>query len=141
MKYLKYTSILLIVVSVIFTILFMIAPATKENMGMVGPFLTWGYVLTGLAIVLSVGLPLIDMIKDPKKLKKAGINIGLVLLVFIISVLIASPEALPVNMENAPPTGPTWKWTDTGLIMMYILAFAAFAAIVVGGLVNAIRNR
>ncbi len=141
MKYIKYTSILLIVVSVIFTILFMAAPATKEDMGMVGPFLSWGYVLTGLAILLSVGLPLIDMIKDPKKLKKTGINLGLVLLVFLIALLAASPEALPVNMENAPAAGPTWKWTDAGLIMMYILAFTAFAAIIVGGLVNAIRNR
>ncbi len=140
MKYIKYTSLVLIVVSVIFTILFMVAPATKENMGMVGPFLSWGYVLTGLAIVLSVGLPLIDMLKDPKKMKKTAINFGLVILIFVIAYLLASPEALNVNVDPMP-TEATWKWTDTGLIMMYILAFAAFAAIVAGGLVNAIRNR
>ncbi len=139
MKYLKYTGVVLMLISVLLLIWFMLAPATLDNMGAVGPFLVWAYILTGLAALFSVGLPLIYMLQNPKQLKKFSINIGIMLAVVIVSYVLASGEAVAITGIEASES--IFKWTDAGLIATYILAFAAIAAIVVGGLLNVIRNR
>lgn len=140
MKYIKYVGVALMAISVIFLIWFLFAPATLEDMGAVGPFLMWAYILTGVAAVFAIGLPLIYMLQNPKMLKKAGINVGLIALVFVISYVLASGETTALTGMDTP-SGAVFKWTDTGLIAMYILAVAAFAAIILGGIVNMIRNR
>ncbi len=139
MKYIKYVGVALMIISVIFLLWFMLAPATMDDMGAVGSFLAWSYILTIGAAILAVGLPIIYMLQNPKTLKKAGINIGLMLLVLVISYTLASSEKIAIT--GMEPSEGVFKLTDTGLIAMYILAFAAFAAIVVGGAVNMIRNR
>lgn len=136
-KYAKYILYLLFGLGVLITILFLI---NTENMGMLDTYLVYAYILFGLAIVLAILLPLISMIQNPKSFKKVGLGILLATVVVGISYLAASGDSVSVNVTT-PPTALTYKITDTGLIMVYILLAAAFVSIVAGSLVNMVRNR
>jgi uncharacterized membrane protein len=105
---------------------------------MIGTFLTWGYILLALAAIAAIGLPLIYMIQNPQMLKKTLLYVGLLLVVAIISYLLASDS--PVVTTNHPTSGEL-KWTDAGIIAMYICLLAAILSIFVCGIVNMIRNR
>ncbi|MDR2448403.1 MAG: hypothetical protein LBD52_00395 [Prevotellaceae bacterium] len=136
MKY-KYISISLIVISLLMLLLFSL---DSENAGSVGMFLTWAYILLGVAVVAAVGIPLVHTIQSPAKLKKVGIYAGVALVVLIISILFSSPD--PVVGINLPaePSSSTLLWTDTGIIATYILLIVAFGSIIAGGIIN-MRNR
>jgi hypothetical protein len=142
MKYIKYLTIVFIVISLIILILYVASDPARQNMSMVGVFLTWTYILMAIAAVAAIGMPLVYMIKNPEKLKKTGMYVGLMLIVLVISYLLASSEPL-VGMTNTNliPTPNALKWTDTGIIAMYILLICTFASILVGSIVNMIRNR
>jgi hypothetical protein len=110
-------------------------------MNMVGMYLSWSYILLGIAAIAAIGLPLIYMAQNPKMLKKTLLYIGLMLAVGIISYLLASNTMAHIPTMQTQPTPTAVKWTDTGLIAMYFFLIGAVLAILAGGLVNMIRNR
>jgi hypothetical protein len=135
MKY-KYISISLIVISLLILLLFSL---DSENVGKVGMFLTWAYILLGVAVAAAVGMPLARTIQNPAKLKKVGIYAGLAVVVLLISILFSSSD--PVVGANLPELSPsTLQWTETGLVATYILLVVAFGSIITGGIIN-MRNR
>jgi hypothetical protein len=137
MKY-KYISIGLIAISLLLLLVFSF---DSESMGMAGMFLTWAYILLGIAAVTAIGLPLVHAAKNPKQLKKIGVYGGLALAVLLISMLFSSSDpVVGVTLAEEPDAGTLW-WTDTGLITAYILLAVAFGAILKGGVVNIMRNR
>jgi asparagine N-glycosylation enzyme membrane subunit Stt3 len=136
MKY-KYISIGLIAISLLVLLVFSF---NSENMGAVGIFLTWAYILLGIAVAAAVGIPLVYTIVNPKKLKKVGIYAGLAAVVLLLSVALSSSEPIVgVNFADEPASG-TLRWTETGLIVTYTLLIVAFGSIITGGIIN-IRNR
>jgi hypothetical protein len=138
MKYIKYFGWLFGVLSIIILLVLLFDP---NNERMIGWFLTWGYILVAIASVAALGLPLIYMMKNPKMLKKLFMNIGIILAVGIVSYLLATGSPVQIIGATQQPTPEVLKWTDTGLIAMYILIIAATLSIFVGGIVNMIRNR
>ncbi|MFA6770520.1 MAG: hypothetical protein WCR71_05040 [Bacteroidales bacterium] len=136
-KYAKYILYLLFGLGVVFTVLFLI---NTDNMGMLDTYLYYAYILFGLGIVLAIVLPLISMIQNPKSIKKMIFGIVLAAVVIGISYLAASGDPVPVN-TTTEPTALTFKITDTGLILVYILLSVSFISIVAGSLVNMVRNR
>jgi hypothetical protein len=136
MKY-KYISISLIVISLLILLLLSL---DSENAGKVGMFLTWAYILLGVALVAAVGMPLVRIIQNPVQIKKAGIYAGLALGVLLLSILFSSSDPIVGVNFAADPSPATLQWTETGLIATYILLAVAFGTIVVGGIIN-IRNR
>jgi hypothetical protein len=136
MKY-KYISIGLIVISLLVLLVFSF---NSESVGAVGMLLTWAYILLGIAVVAAVGIPLVHTIQNPEKLKKVGIYTGLAVAVLLLSVLLSSSEPIVgANLADEPTPG-VLQWTETGLIVTYILLIVAFGSIITGGIIN-IRNR
>lgn len=82
------------------------------------------YILIGVCILAAVGMPLSKAIGDPESLKKMGIGVGGVLVVFLISFFISSGE----NSGEVSET--TAKLVGAGLTTFYILAIGAIAGIV-----------
>lgn len=136
-KFVKYILYLLFGLGVIFTVAFLI---NTESDGMLNTYLYYAYILFGLAIVLAIVLPLIGMIQNPKSFKKMLFGFILAAVVIGISYLAASGDPVPVNVTTEP-TALTYKITDTGLILVYILLAVSFISIVAGSLVNMVRNR
>lgn len=89
----------------------------------VGLFLS--YFLVGVCLVTAIGMPLVKAFGDPQALKKIGMGIGALLLVFVVSYFIADGTAY----KEASAT--TAKLVGAGLVTMYILAIGAILGIVI----------
>ncbi|MDP3398346.1 MAG: hypothetical protein Q8S23_04295 [Bacteroidales bacterium] len=135
-KFVKYITYLLIGLAVIITIAFF---SNKE--AMLDTFLFYGYILFGIAAVAAIGMPLFNMIDNPKSFKKILINLLIVVVVVGVAYLLASGDPLS-NVNITPePTANTLKITDTGLILVYILFGLSVISIIAGSVVNMVRNR
>lgn len=88
----------------------------------VGLFLA--YILIAVCALTAIGMPLVKAFGDPESLKKMGMGVGAVLVIFIVSWLIADGTA----SENASAGGS--RRVGAGLITMYILTFLAIGGIV-----------
>ena len=88
----------------------------------VGLFLS--YILIGVCALAAIGMPLVKAFGDPQSLKKMGMGVGAVLVVFIISYLIVDGTA----SENA--SAGASRRVGAGLFTMYILTFLAIGGIV-----------
>ena len=88
----------------------------------VGLFIS--YILIGVCILTAVGMPLMKAMGDPDSLKKMGMGVGALVLVFIIGYFTASGEASGDASET------TTKLVGAGLTTFYILAIAAIGGIV-----------
>ncbi|NQZ76195.1 MAG: hypothetical protein HRT61_08800 [Ekhidna sp.] len=88
----------------------------------VGLFIS--YILIGVCVLTAVGMPLVKAFGDPDSLKKMGIGVGALLVVFVISYLIAD------GTPQGDASGTTAKMVGAGIYTFYILALGAVGGIV-----------
>lgn len=139
-KFLKILSYFLLITSFLLGIVFYAVPTTLKEEVMTNVLLYFAYILFFATILAALGLPLMNVLDNPKGLKKGLISIGVVVIVFGFSFLISSGNPLAAVVDPAPSV-LTLKITDTGLIVTYILAAFSIISIVAGGIINMVRNR
>jgi hypothetical protein len=100
------------------------------SVSLISPGLVACYIFLGLAIVTSIGMPIINAIKNPVGLVKSLIGIvGLVVLFGVAYAL--SGDEVSVKMAAYGTTASSSKMIGAGMIMFYfILLGAALLAIV-----------
>jgi len=135
-KGLKIFSAVIFVLILIVAVLFY---ANPESETMVNVVIYFAYILTAIAILCTLILPLPLLFQYPKKLKKVGLSLLLVVVVFGIGYLLSSGNPINLNIENQP-SEQTLKLTDTGLIVTYILVAVSIITIV-GGSVKSILDK
>jgi phosphoglycerol transferase MdoB-like AlkP superfamily enzyme len=108
--------------------------------GMIDTFLGYAYLLFGVALVLALGLPLLQMVGNPKSFKKVLFSLIVVVVVVGLAYVLASGDPLAATLDKEP-TASTLKITDTGLIITYLLFGASVTAIIAGGIINMVKNR
>ncbi|NCB98042.1 MAG: hypothetical protein EOM36_06755 [Bacteroidia bacterium] len=135
-KGLKIFSAVIFVLILIVAVLFY---ANPESETMVNIVIYFAYILTAIAILCTLILPLPLLFQYPKKLKKVGLSLLLVVVVFGIGYLLSSGDPINLNIENQP-SEQTLKLTDTGLIVTYILVAVSIITIV-GGSVKSILDK
>jgi len=124
-------------------VLFYAGPETTGSAGDYPVYTThillWGVILAGIAAVLALIFPIIQMITQPKKAKGSLIGIlALVVLVFV-GYALASSEPLDFVKANPNNVPDTLKQVGTGLISMYILLGFGLLAIVVTEITKAVK--
>jgi len=87
------------------------------------------YLLFGIALLAAIILPLIKAFDEPKQLVRAGIGVGGLLVVFLISWAIAGNEVTTMYTEKDVGEGLS-KLVGGVLTMMYLLMGIAVVAIV-----------
>lgn len=87
----------------------------------IGLFLS--YILIGLCIVTAVGMPLVKAFGDPESLKKIGLGVGALVVVFFASYAIADGTPQGESSSN------TVKLVGAGIYTFYILAIIALGGI------------
>jgi hypothetical protein len=87
------------------------------------------YALFAVGVLLAVVMPLIKAFDEPKKLVKAGIGLGGLLVVFLISWAIAGNEVTTMYTTKGVDVGLS-KLVGGVLTMMYLLMGIAIVAIV-----------
>ncbi len=91
--------------------------------------LYFGYLLFIVAVIALVVLPLMNAIKAPKELMRSGAGILALVVVFVVSYALSGDE---VTMKTAAlgTTAQGSKMIGAGLIMLYIVFFAAVLGLV-----------
>jgi len=134
-KFSKYLLYVLMAVSLVFIIGFFV-----NQDSMLDSLLYYTYALIGIAVLAALILPLINLLGNPKGLKKMLMSLILVVVFVGIAYLLSSGEPLQVK-TNIEASESVLRMTDAGLILVYIMSAVAFIAILSGGLVRLVRNR
>jgi hypothetical protein len=87
------------------------------------------YTLTLLAALAAIVFPIINSVDDPQSLKKAGMGVGGLLLIFLISWGISGSEVTTMYASKGVDEGLS-KFVGGILTMMYLLIFVALGGIV-----------
>jgi hypothetical protein len=147
----KFVNILLWVIALISVVLCLWAfikcgslDATSQKADMmkaIDPMLIWSYVLVGIAAVLTIFLPIPQVIENPKS--AVGIAVGLLAfaVVIVVSYLFAKGDPLPFTPGHAPVSEGTIKFADINLISVYIMLFAAILVTIGASVVNVLKMR
>ena len=117
-----------------------LAKGNASNEGPVNLLLRYSYFLLIAAVVILLGLAIIQSAKNnPKSLLKALLVIVGIAALVAIAYALSSGDPV-VNVKNQP--SDTWlKLTDTIMLLVYILGGAAILSILVGVIRNAITNK
>ena len=117
-----------------------LAKGEASNEGPVNLLLRYSYFLLIAAVVILLGLAIIQSAKNnPKSLLKALLVIVGIAALVAIAYALSSGDPV-VNVKNQP--SDTWlKLTDTIMLLVYILGGAAILSIIVGVIRNAITNK
>ncbi len=107
---------------------------------MVDGLMLWTYLLVGAAVVTLLGLSIASLINNPKALKRAGFTALIAVVIIGLSYVLASGDPIPVNIDEVPGDS-TFKLTDAGLIITYLLFGASILLLLGGSIRNAISNR
>jgi hypothetical protein len=128
---------LLMAVTIVFAIMFYFGSVKEGTAGtrleepvVTNSFLTYGYILFGIAVGLVLIFSIINVIINPKGIKKGLIYLGVAAVVIIAAYLMADDTVLNMPHYDGRGNEPgTLKLVDTGLITAYILVGLAFLAI------------
>jgi len=134
----KYLSIFVAVIALIGAILFirvfMADIDALENdpdvqKSVVNPIVWFSAALLYTAIIITVGLSLWSMIKNPNNLKKIGLGLGLLTVVFVISYFTADSNAVldtqGLVLEGGEAGTSMNQWVGTGIWFSVALGLVA----------------
>lgn len=128
---------LLMAVTIVFAVLFYFGNVKEGTMGtsqeepvITRTFLTWAYILFFAAAGITVIFSIINIIINPKGLKKGIISLVVVAAVVFIAYLLADDTVLRMPHYSGGGNVPsTLKFVGTGLYTAYFLVGLAFLAI------------
>ena len=134
---LKYVLLAGSVLSIV-GLLFVEEKSAGEDM-IVGIMLAWLYCLIGMAAIVTLLLPLINIVKDPKGAYKSLVGLGVV--VVVLALCFAFSDTTPVtNSGGGFFENPTeLRLSDTGLYAAYFAIATAMLATVAGELWNSFK--
>ncbi len=105
-----------------------------------GVMLLYSYILIGIAIVVALIFPLINIVKNPKGSMRTLLGLLLMVIVLGAGYLLSSSDPVPNSGGGYFEDTATLKLTDTGLYATYIMMIAAFGVIIFGEIKNAIKK-
>jgi len=121
-KFIKILGIVLLSVSAIFGIIFYAGPETASGTPtFTNTILIWAGILAGIAAILSLIFPLIQMVTHPKKARGSLIGILVLVVLGLISYALASSEPLHFTKPTEANVPHILKQVGTGIHVMYIL--------------------
>ena len=103
--------------------------------------LVWTFILTGIAVGITILFPVIHMIKNPKNAKKGLMGILALAVIVVISYGLASSEILDIkNADLAQYNVPsTLKFAGMMLNTTYAFSFLALAAMAYSEIAKAFK--
>lgn len=131
-KILRIVLIVLLAISALLTILFYAGGEDISGQPVyTNIFLLWAVILTGIAVVVTVIFPVIQMITNPKNAKKGLLGVVAIVVVIAIAYGLSSGEALGVrNPDLVQYDVPsTLKYAGTMINSIYVLAIIAFVSV------------
>lgn len=91
--------------------------------------LYFGYFLFFVAVAALIVLTLMNVLKAPKDLMKSGAAIGGLVLIFVVGYVMSDDE-VTLKAAAAGTTRLASKMIGAGLIMLYVIFFAALGSLI-----------
>jgi len=113
--------------------------ASMGDFGAVSPLVELARIVLAITIVVTLLFTLRGLFSDFSKLKKAGISIGLFLLVVVVSYLLSEGVETPLK-DGEVLSASGSRWVGTGIRTFYILSIVAIGLMLFSG-VNKILKR
>jgi hypothetical protein len=113
--------------------------ASMGDFGAVSPLVELARIVLAITIVVTLLFTLRGLFSDFSKLKKAGISIGLFLLVVVVSYLLSEGVETPLK-DGEVLSASGSRWVGTGIRTFYILSLVAIGLMLFSG-VNKILKR
>ena len=136
----KLSKIVLYITMTLSVAVFIYFIMDAQNYARIGTFLTWSYILMGIAIALALAIPLLN--PNPKALKKMLITAVLLAIVIVFSYVISSDaQTLGTKVMNPVPAPMTMKLVDMEIKLGIIMFAISLLVIVYGFILSWIRNR
>jgi len=138
----QYFYYLLLAVSVVLVVLFYLnsgkanqLDSTTKQIADVGPILdylfNWTYLLVALAVVLAIGLPIVNMVSNPKKGLKTLISFVIVAVVLIVAYQFSNGTPMNiVGYEGNDNIPSRLKLVDTAMFTMYAMIVLAVITVI-----------
>ena len=141
-KIFKITMWVLVLISVVLLVWGFLTGFESNDGRAVEVLLYWAYAMIAIAIIAAVVVgAVIGAANNPKSVVRALIGIAAIAVVCLVVYLI-SPGNMPIQWNSATlPSQGQLKLTDTILNLTYLTGALAIAAIVVGEVVMAVRNK
>lgn len=134
MKFTKYISVLLLIVSAVLAAVFY---SSGFSDAMVTTIINWALVLSAVALVGAVVLPV--FFGNGKGKKGMLVKVGFVAVLCVVSYLLATDAAAEGSRIEA--SAATWKYTDAGLVLTALLFAIAVLSILFGSVFSKLRNK
>jgi uncharacterized membrane protein len=106
--------------------------ASMGDFGVVSPLVDLASIVLIITIAVTVIFTLRGLFSDPAKLKKAGIAIGLFLVVIFISFVLSDGVETPLK-DGEVLSASSSKWVGTGIRSFYILSLVAISLMALSG--------
>jgi len=136
-KPMKVVEIVLLCISVV-VFIFAMTKITGIDSGMLNIYLCWTYILIAIALIFTLGFPLVKAFKNKKSLIK------LIALIVAAVVIVGGAYAIApgsaLTNSTAVADGSTLKFTDACLYVCYLFVAAAFVALVWSGVRKSIKK-
>lgn len=128
----------LMAVTIVFAVLFYFGNMVEGTEGtrleepvVTQTFLSWAYVLLIVAAAITIIFSVVNIIINPKGIKKGIVALVGTVVIIVIAYLMADDTVLNMPYFTGKGNEPTTlKWVDTGLFTAYILIALAFLAII-----------
>jgi len=140
-KILKIVALILALIGIVFLAIILVkgddvVKVTGEGLD---GYMYIAYIMFAITLVITLLFSITQIFMHKEALKKTLLSTGLFLLIFIISYVLASGEAVSkAGVEVVSESGS--KWVDTGLRMFYILAIFAIGTMVYSGIRKLIKS-
>jgi len=138
----KIVGIVGIAVSVILGILFYLSlnneAALSSNISLM---MLWTLIVIILVVIVAfIYGPIVSLFSNPKSLKKALLSLGVLVVIFFISLLISSKDTSSINLSyEIKGLEQQVFWTDLGMKMMYITSGLTILAIIYAEIKNLLK--
>ena len=87
------------------------------------------YLLLTGAVIVSIVLPLVNLIKDPRSLVKTGIVAAVFILIFFGAYAMSDSAVTPKHISLGVHEGAS-KLIGAGLVLLYVFLFGSILGIV-----------
>lgn len=113
-----------------------------EAQGIVSAFVGYAVYLLYLTAILAIGFSLFNLVKNPAALKKVGISVGALVLVYIISLVMADDTAI-IGSDGSiiSEAGDVPKRVGTMLRTTYILGIVGLGLVLFGSFKGMLSNK
>lgn len=132
-KILKIALIVLLALSALLCVVFYVGGEDLNGAPkFTNLFIIWAYILTGIAVGLTIIFPIIQMITNPKNAKKGLLGIVALVVVIAIAYFMSSGELLGItNAELVQYDTPgTLKYAGMMINAVYLLSVLAILSMI-----------